>query len=457
MCRFAALFAMNVYKRSGVYAHSMSSAIMDVDDVLAAFRAYVITDLQLPCPSPMPEEKLLSYMSQWYTLYTFEFSQFPGIKLTGSDVCSHIEMHGYVHGNKDTPLQPCIRFLDADGRELAQVIGSDAVGLRHHLLYFISRADGVAHDVDLETVYDAFRSYLENKLKLKAQRPSPIRVRDCSQRIPVDEYKFEFKAFPGVGMTNGHAWTHILMNGSDLQRPLRVCIFFYCDYDIIGALRVFTLPEMYTQLDGLITKSSSPAVAALSAFDLKSNNDVYFVFTWFLEKELGLPGPWPHGTLNTVTPENSLAAYAYTEQTFEFNQWHGFRMLSNRRCARIKMRGLAIGEDIGTDDAGPSVGFYSEAGVEFEVACGHKSDELYRELNRLLVRDDSVEASPASSSVVVAPQKGWATIVDRVEDAVDGLQLAPGDADTAASNELVVQIMRLCVQLLKLKAGGRGK
>jgi hypothetical protein len=121
------------------------------------------------------------------------------------------------------------------------------------------------------------------------------------------------------------------------------------------------------------------------------------------------------------------------------------------------MRGLAIGEDIGADDAGPSVGFYSEAGEEFAVACGHKSDELYRELKKLLIRDDSVEASPASSSVVVAPQKGWATVLDRVADAVDGLQLAPGDADTAASNELVVQIMRLCVQLLKLKAGVRGK
>jgi hypothetical protein len=40
---------------------------------------------------------------------------------------------------------------------------------------------------------------------------------------------------------------------------------------------------------------------------------------------------------------------------------------------------------------------------------------------------------------------------------VNGIQLAPGDAETVASNELVVNIMRLCVQLLKLKAGVRGK
>jgi hypothetical protein len=105
----------------------------------------------------------------------------------------------------------------------------------------------------------------------------------------------------------------------------------------------------------------------------------------------------------------------------------------------------------------PTIRFIDEENKAFAVVSGHTSDELYSQLSAHIIRDDSVTATPAkvapSSSVVVAPQKDGATLAERVEKAVDGLQLI----DTAASNELVVQIMRLCVQLLKLKAGVRGK
>jgi hypothetical protein len=312
-------------------------------------------------------------------------------------------------------------------------------------------------DWDVQSVYDAFLSYLKNSLGLHAQWPPPTIFSNRRYRTPVEEYVFEFKDFRGVGMKDGRVCTRVRMNGSypEIRVPARI-VFYDPNDKFIGS--VLASPGMYTQLDDLITKSSSPAVAALSAFDLKTNNGVCFVFIAFLEKELGLDGPWPQGTLNTIIPENSLASYAYTEQTFEFNQWHGFKMRSSRRCTHIKMRGLAVGDNIPADDAGPSVGFYGEDGGAFAVARGYTSDQLYHQLAGLLIRDDSVEASPTSSSVVVVPQKvgDWTTLVKRVDEAVDGFQVPPGDAGAASSNQLVLEIMRACVQLLKLKAGVRG-
>jgi hypothetical protein len=45
-------------------------------------------------------------------------------------------------------------------------------------------------------------------------------------------------------------------------------------------------------------------------------------------------------------------------------------------------------------------------------------------------------------------------LVQRIKKAVDGLHEAPGDAEAAESNKLVLEIMRACLQLLELKAGG---
>jgi hypothetical protein len=327
-------------------------------------------------------------------------------------------------------------------------------GYKRDALHEHSMAAVANDDWDVKYVYDAFRSYLENSLGLHAQWPLPTIISNCRYRTPVEEYVFEFKDFRGVGMKYGCVCTRVKMNGSYPEILLPARIVFY-DPNGGGIGIVLASRDMHTQLDDLITKSTSPAVAALSVFDLKTNNSVCFVFIAFLEKKLGLDGPWPHGTLNIIIPENSLASYAYAEQTFEFNQWHGFKMRSNRRCARIKMRGLAVGDKIPADDAGPSVGFYDEEGGAFAVARGHTSDQLYHQLTGLLIRDDSVEASPTSSSVVVVPQKvrDWTTLVKRVDEAVDGF---PSDAGAASSNQLVLEIMRACVQLLKLKAGVHG-
>jgi hypothetical protein len=380
-------------------------SMMSTRDVVVVFRNFVQRDLYLEWIPPLPKTTTtLYYGARPYSVYTFEFTQFPGIKLTGSDACTRIEMHGYVDDNTRGRLLPCIRFLDTNGSELCRVDGCDAVVLRRHLLYFITRADGVAHDLDVKTVYEAFLSYLENSLKLGEQWPFEVSDVKIFENVPVRVYRFDLEAFH-VKMTGGRECKRIVMNGSVSAVDLPVCISFRNAENVtIGEVLAHTLSGMYAQLKGLI-------MVALPSFALQFVHNVHHAFCSFLEKGLQLRGPWPEGSLHREFFETEPSAgskhYAYDVRTSEFKQWHGFAMSDGHKCVRITMHG-PVGE---ADTRGllPTVNFIDEEGKAFVVVSGHTSDELYSQLSTHIIRDDSVTATPAkvapSSSVVVAPQK----------------------------------------------------
>jgi hypothetical protein len=112
----------------------------------------------------------------------------------------------------------------------------------------------------------------------------------------------------------------------------------------------------------------------------------------------------------------------------------------------------------------PCIVICDAEGKALVTLCEHTKELLLENLILLLDKenlpDDSVTAAPQKvpgrRTRRAQQQQAWATFADQVEQALDGLQPPPGDADTAASDQPVLEIMRACVRLLKLKAGGRG-